>query len=615
MKKLSYLLLPLLMCFSVEAQTGLHFDDADDVIQTTYPGILGNNPITVEAWIKPNATSGESIITDWGSDAVNGGRFTFRVKQLTSSDVLRVEIKGGGLDGTFNIADGNWHHVALVYNPSLSSNRYKIYVDGNLDVEGDISQTLNVIANVNLRMGRRISTSFTGWYGGYMDEVRVWNVARSQADIQANMNAEFCSTQAGLMAYFKFNEGVADGNNTSISTVMDAANGYDGTLIDFAKTGTTSNWVAGSGVAVAQGFSQTNTYTECQGFSVTVGSNTYSSTGVYTDVFAGSNGCDSTIITDLTIIPASINALSYELCNGDSVQVNNLWYTQSGQYNDTLVGAASTGCDSVLQINVQINAPIEVNEIITLCAGESYVLNGTTYATTGTYTEVFVGGSVLGCDSTVNLDLTVLDEVVDSVTYVECAGFSVQIDTLTFDTTGIYTVVLTNASASGCDSTIVLDLYVEESINTTLTVNNGIISSNQTTGTYQWIDCSNGTELVGETSQSFEPTMNGEYAVVITIGSCSDTSECYLMENVGVEMNELERFTVYPNPVNAELKVELSHGTQGQLVIYDLSGRQMATETLVGKTSVVDVRNYNAGTYLVQVTTEMGTQNVFITKQ
>lgn len=593
----------------------MHFDDASNMIQTTCPGVLGNNPITVEAWIKPNAASGESIITAWGSDAVNGGRFTFRVKQLTNSDVIRIEIKGGGLDGTINVADGNWHHVAVVYNPSLGSNRYKLYVDGNLDNEGDISQALNIQADVNLRMGRRISTTYTGWFGGSMDEVRLWNVARSAAQLQNNMNGEFCTSQTGLMAYYKFNEGTAGGANTTETLAHDEVNGYHGTLMSFALTGTTSNWITGSGITPNQGTTETNSYSGCQGYSVTVGTNTYTSSGTYTDVFTNINGCDSVIVTNLSIVPAAINSLSYTICSGDSVQVNGNWYTQAGQFADTLLNAATTGCDSILQIAVTVAMPVTNEFAQTLCSGESIVINGNSYSSTGTYTEFIPGGSAQGCDSTIVLHLNVLSAIVDSVTYSECYGFSIDIDGTVYDTSGHYEIVLPNSSVNGCDSTIVLDLVIEDSLSTTITVLDGVFTSDQTTGTYQWIDCSNNQPITNANQQSFEPTSNGSYAVILSSGSCSDTSECRSIDNVGLENLVFGYIRVFPNPTSDVLHYELETGNQGYLSLTDMSGRIIWKREGKLSSGTIDLKEFQTGNYVLSIETQMGREQVYISKQ
>ena len=72
----------------------------------------------------------------------------------------------------------------------------------------------------------------------------------------------------------------------NITLEITDANGVDDTTITITVNPTTSF---------------TQTFNECQGFSITVGSNTYTSTGVFTDILTGSNGCDSTVTTDLTI--------------------------------------------------------------------------------------------------------------------------------------------------------------------------------------------------------------------------------------------------------------------------------------------------------------------------
>ena len=72
----------------------------------------------------------------------------------------------------------------------------------------------------NVIIGQRISGGSIPFYGS-MDEIRFWNTARTSAQLLANMNAEFCTIPLGLKAYFRFNEGVAGGNNTSITTALE----------------------------------------------------------------------------------------------------------------------------------------------------------------------------------------------------------------------------------------------------------------------------------------------------------------------------------------------------------------------------------------------------------
>lgn len=228
-------------------QNALHFDGTDDYIQTTYPGVLGNAPRTVEAWIKlPTTTSGENLIVDWGSDNVNGGRFTVRINNVSGLYKLRVENKGGGVNGTVTLSDGNWHHIAVTYDNSLSTNKYKLYVDGNLDTQGDISTATNTVSLTNMIIGRRLVASYGGFFNGSIDEVRVWDKALTLAEIQANKNYEFCTPPTNLKAYFKLNEGTVNSNNSTVTSITSAVGSYSGILNSFALSGTASNFITGA---------------------------------------------------------------------------------------------------------------------------------------------------------------------------------------------------------------------------------------------------------------------------------------------------------------------------------------------------------------------------------
>jgi hypothetical protein len=228
-------------------QNALNFDGVNDYVQTNFPGVLGTTQRTVEAWVKTTATTGEQLIADWGSDTTNGQRFTVRLVALTGGNYsVRVEVKGGGLNGTAVVNDGNWHHIAVTYDNSLSSNQYKIYVDGVQNIQGGVGLTANTATSTNLIIGRRIVASFGGYFNGNIDDLRIWNVTRTQAEIQASMNVQFCTAPSSLVAYFKMNEGAVGTDNTSLTSITSTAGAYTGTFNGFALTGTASNFVVGT---------------------------------------------------------------------------------------------------------------------------------------------------------------------------------------------------------------------------------------------------------------------------------------------------------------------------------------------------------------------------------
>jgi hypothetical protein len=284
----------------LSAQNALDFDGVDDVVQTNFAGIQGSSPRSIEAWIKttvnavPTAGGIQQTIVDWGMFSGQGNRFTFN---LLWGNAIRLEVGGNGVSGTIPVNDGEWHHVAVTFDPA-ATDQIRLYVDGQLDVAGTTTVPVDTDADVNVQIGKRIddANSFTG----SIDEVRIWDIALDQGQIQNNMNKELCTPPDNLVAYYIFNQGVANQDNTGETTVFDiSGNGYDGTLIDFNLAGDVSNWVAGS--EVTPGIVTVNeSISACD--SLTWDGMTYTQSGTYTTMITGINGCDTVKSLDLNII-------------------------------------------------------------------------------------------------------------------------------------------------------------------------------------------------------------------------------------------------------------------------------------------------------------------------
>ena len=98
--------------------------------------------------------------------------------------------------------------------------------------------------------------------------------------------------------------------------------------------------------------------TICFGDSIVVGNSTYYNVGVYTDILQTIYDCDSVINTTLTILPEIINFLVIEICDGESVVIGNSTYTLSGTYIDTLTN--SYGCDSIMITDLTVSDPVGI---------------------------------------------------------------------------------------------------------------------------------------------------------------------------------------------------------------------------------------------------------------
>ena len=123
---------------------------------------------------------------------------------------------------------------------------------------------------------------------------------------------------------------------------------------------------------------------------------------MYTDILIAANGCDSVVITDLTVLTsaASVIVNDITICNGDSILVDSNYYSISGTYIDTLQNAV--GCDSIITTNLTVQTP--VNQSFTICFGDSVVVGTSVYHTSGNYSDTLI--SSIGCDSIVYTNLS-----------------------------------------------------------------------------------------------------------------------------------------------------------------------------------------------------------------
>ncbi len=200
-----------------------------------------------------------------------------------------------------------------------------------------------------------------------------------------------------------------------------------------------------------------NPHVLCQGQSVTVGGNVYNSTGIFTDVFTSYLGCDSTIITDLTINNHSTFEQDAQFCNGGSVTVGMNTYTTPGVYTDVLTN--SLGCDSTITTTVIVVSEIIEEQEAIFCPGGSVTVGMNTYTSPGVYNDLFVSSG--GCDSTMITTVTVLTDEVFEQTIPLCTGESVDVGTNTYSANGVYTDNL--LTFFGCDSTVITTVIINPS--------------------------------------------------------------------------------------------------------------------------------------------------------
>lgn len=297
------------------------------------------------------------------------------------------------------------------------------------------------------------------------------------------------------------------------------------------------------------------------------------------------------------LLKLTCNTRAYDtLVACDSISINGATFTTSGNYVQTL--PATNGCDSLLHLNITINHSVTNNLSVTSC--ESYTIDGTVYyETSGHYNVVLSAAS--GCDSVVSLDLTI-GKSTDTLVLDHCGPYTYNNESYT--TSGIYTIDL-GTTVHGCDSIRVLDLTVNPTPDVAVTRSGNTLIAQAPAATYQWITCPGNDVLTGAMGQSYSPTANGSYAVVVTKDGCSDTSACYEVSgltSIG-NLNINNSLKLYPNPATHNLSIRSTYSkTIDRLTVFNALGQQVVTYADVKSNEYhINTANLAPGVYFVEL--------------
>lgn len=217
------------------ASNSLTFDGSNDYVTTNFNFTSSYTAFTVEAWINHSNTTNQTNIL--------GQNGTLEIAFINSRLYIYINTNNGWLN-TYYTIDGslttsNWNHIAITSNGTVT----KIYINGVEKVSTSMSWASLSNSGQMFRMGGNTQSPVV-YYTGKMDEVRIWNTARTASEIANNYLTEIDATTSGLVAYYNFNQGIADGTNTALTTVIDYTGTNNGTLTDFALSGSTSNYAA-----------------------------------------------------------------------------------------------------------------------------------------------------------------------------------------------------------------------------------------------------------------------------------------------------------------------------------------------------------------------------------
>lgn len=203
--------------FDGDARTQL---DTDSAIGSVLP--KGNASRTVEMWIYtvPKSWRAEHHLYQFGGTSRREGAFGI---DFGDGPYPNIQVyTNGTADTTFkvpqdSVKESGWFHLAMVWDAPSST--LKGVING-VTAGKKIINTLLTTSGSRLSIGYSPTFSSNGGFTGKIDEFRIWNAARTDAEIKASMRQRLTGKEPGLVVYFRFDEG-------SGASSKDLVGGYD----------------------------------------------------------------------------------------------------------------------------------------------------------------------------------------------------------------------------------------------------------------------------------------------------------------------------------------------------------------------------------------------------
>jgi hypothetical protein len=320
---------------------------------------------------------------------------------------------------------------------------------------------------------------------------------------------------------------------------------------DFDEAGATFSDDAGAvyifSNVTCEDVSSSQSMTICSGQSVTVGSSTYTATGVYTDVLAKADGCDSVVTTNLTVTPPPSSTQDVSICFGYTYDIGTSSYSESGTYTDAITSAE--GCDSIVTTNLTVQPENAVEQDVSICWGESYSIGSSTYDEAGTYVDVLT-------------------------------------------------------SSTFCDSTVTTNLTIELPLDVSVSQVDNYLTANLDDASYQWYNCDTDEIVEGATNQSWWAYGIGNFACIVTYNGCTDTSSCVYVHSIGISENNLDAFVdIYPNPNRGQFVIQLPNENVSfeLFTLVNELGEIVLSNQLTSATTEISAEHLPAGVYVVRL--------------
>ena len=253
-------------------------------------------------------------------------------------------------------------------------------------------------------------------------------------------------------------------------------------------------------------------------------------------------GCDSVHTITTSFLPTSFTIANITEC--DSAFVAGIWVVASSTVNDTIVSGAINGCDSITTFNILINNSTQTTEFITFCDSYTWI---------------------------------------DGITYTSD------------NNTATYTIQ--DGGSNGCDSIVNLDLTIETNPNISISYSNGVLTASAGLSAYQWYR--NGQAIPGANNQTYTPISSGSYTCSAFNSSCQGFSNAIAISLTSINDVTFEYIRIYPNPVSDIMRLDIAKETLSSLKLIDVAGRVVANLDTLNR--AFNMKDYARGMYFIEL--------------
>ena len=424
---------PLLVVFN----NALDFDATNDYVNV---GDIVENftDFTVEAWVywEGSANAHSEVFSKENVSAI----------AITGSNKVHAALGNGsgwvvGIDSQNPVPLNKWTHIAV----TRLNGVVNLYINGVQDA----TTTTNTITGQNSLprcVGAKLNTSLvpSNFFNGRIDEVRFWNIAKTAAQISSNLTTQYQGNETNLLAYYNFNQGIQNGNNSAITTLTNSVNSANnGTLTNFTKNGTTSNFVSGY-------------FPEISGnTSVTVGSTIQMTHAVIGGIWSSSNTSLGTVSSSgvVTGVAAGTITITYSNCGQSSTYSVTVLSNASLSINSSSITSFTScqGSVSASQSFTVSGANLTANVTVTAPTGyEVCLTSGGTYTSSVTITA---SGTLSATTVFVRLANTASTGAVNGSLSIASSGASTQTVSLTGTVTAPPSTPTATATQPTCATT------------------------------------------------------------------------------------------------------------------------------------------------------------------